>query len=272
MAEPKKNSKKSSASTAKKPSSAKKKTTTKKSSAKKAAPQKAGMDRGLKNTLWGIVFIAMALLTFLCFFDGVIGPVGSGLKVALCWAMGATAIGVPLFFLILAVFRIMDRKAVVGKRIWGLIGLYATVSTLWSALSVELNGMGFTDYVATLAGKGLDMVGGGAITSPLAWLSLSLLNKIGTIIVCIFIILILLVFLSGVTFATLFDRKPEEEEEEYETLGGLVFGQLAVIPEDGSQPRVTALGMDIQVEEIADHRVEWAVITKLPQPEEQDED
>ena len=65
---------------------------------------------------------------------------------------------------------------------------------------------------------------------------------------------------------------PEEEEEEYETLGGLVFGQLAVIPEDGSQPRVTALGMDIQVEEIADHRVEWAVITKLPQPEEQDED
>ena len=65
---------------------------------------------------------------------------------------------------------------------------------------------------------------------------------------------------------------PEEEEEEYETLGGLVFGQLAVIPEDGTKPRVTALGLDIQVEEIADHRVEWAVVTKLPQPEEQDED
>ena len=65
---------------------------------------------------------------------------------------------------------------------------------------------------------------------------------------------------------------PEEEEEEYETLGGLVFGQLAVIPEDGTKPRVTALGMDIQVEEIADHRVEWAVVTKLPQPEDQEDD
>ena len=65
---------------------------------------------------------------------------------------------------------------------------------------------------------------------------------------------------------------PEEEEEEYETLGGLVFGRLAVIPEDGTQPRITALGMDIQVEEIAEHRVEWAVITKLSQPEEQDDD
>ena len=65
---------------------------------------------------------------------------------------------------------------------------------------------------------------------------------------------------------------PEEEEDEYETLGGLVFGQLAVIPEDGAKPRVTALGLDIQVEEIADHRVEWAVVTKLPQPESKDED
>ena len=65
---------------------------------------------------------------------------------------------------------------------------------------------------------------------------------------------------------------PEEDEDEYETLGGLVFGQLAVIPEDGTKPRVTALGMDIQVEEIAEHRVEWAVVTKLPQPDEEDQD
>ncbi len=57
---------------------------------------------------------------------------------------------------------------------------------------------------------------------------------------------------------------PEEDEDEYETLGGLVFGQLAVIPEDGTKPRVTALGLDIQVEEIADHRIEWATVRKLP--------
>ena len=57
---------------------------------------------------------------------------------------------------------------------------------------------------------------------------------------------------------------PEEDEDEYETLGGLVFGQLAVIPEDGTKPRVTALGLEIQVEEIADHRIEWATVRKLP--------
>lgn len=57
---------------------------------------------------------------------------------------------------------------------------------------------------------------------------------------------------------------PEEDEDEYETLGGLVFGQLAVIPEDGTKPLITALGMEIQVEEIADHRIEWATVRKLP--------
>ena len=64
---------------------------------------------------------------------------------------------------------------------------------------------------------------------------------------------------------------PEEDEDEYETLGGLVFGQLAVIPEDGTKPLVTALGMEIQVEEIADHRIEWATVRKLPAPAEREE-
>ena len=64
---------------------------------------------------------------------------------------------------------------------------------------------------------------------------------------------------------------PEEDEDEYETLGGLVFGQLAVIPEDGTKPQVTALGMEIQVEEITDHRIAWATVRKLPAPITDDE-
>ncbi len=60
---------------------------------------------------------------------------------------------------------------------------------------------------------------------------------------------------------------PEEETEEYETLAGLVFGSLAIIPEDGTKPHVQALGLDIQVEEIAEHRVEWATVSALPKEE-----
>ncbi len=54
------------------------------------------------------------------------------------------------------------------------------------------------------------------------------------------------------------------EEEESETLGGLVFAQLSVIPEDGSHPEVDAHGLHIRVEELSDRRVEWALVTKLP--------
>ena len=53
------------------------------------------------------------------------------------------------------------------------------------------------------------------------------------------------------------------EEEEYDTLGGLIFAQLNVIPQDGSHPEVEALGLHIRVEELAERRVEWALVSKL---------
>lgn len=58
------------------------------------------------------------------------------------------------------------------------------------------------------------------------------------------------------------------EEEEAETLGGLVFARLDVIPADGSHPVVEADGLRIEVEELADRRVEWAKVSKLQPAEE----
>ena len=54
------------------------------------------------------------------------------------------------------------------------------------------------------------------------------------------------------------------EFEEYDTLGGLIYDQLSVIPEDGSRPEVEAHGLKIRVEELAERRVEWALVSKLP--------
>lgn len=61
-------------------------------------------------------------------------------------------------------------------------------------------------------------------------------------------------------------------EEEYDTLGGLIFNQLTTIPQDGSHPEVDVCGLHIYVEELLDHRVETAVITKVAVPEETKED
>ncbi len=59
---------------------------------------------------------------------------------------------------------------------------------------------------------------------------------------------------------------PEDEERDYDTLGGLIFSQLSVIPEDGSRPVVEALGLRVKVEELCDRRVEWALVEKLEPP------
>jgi len=62
-------------------------------------------------------------------------------------------------------------------------------------------------------------------------------------------------------------------EEEYDTLGGMVFSNFSSIPEDGSKPEVTMNGLHVQVESIVDHRVDKALVSKvLSEPEEETED
>lgn len=59
-------------------------------------------------------------------------------------------------------------------------------------------------------------------------------------------------------------------EEEYDTLGGLVFSRLAEIPADGERPVVECFGLRVSVEEIADRRVEWAIVEKLTKDKDEE--
>ena len=63
------------------------------------------------------------------------------------------------------------------------------------------------------------------------------------------------------------------EDEDYDTVGGMIFSCLHTIPADGSQFDVQINGLDIHVEKIEDRRIEEALIRKLPpaEPEEEGE-
>jgi putative hemolysin len=52
-------------------------------------------------------------------------------------------------------------------------------------------------------------------------------------------------------------------DEEYDTLGGMVFSCFTTIPEDGSTPEVDVNGLHVQVEQITDRRLETALVSKL---------
>lgn len=49
-------------------------------------------------------------------------------------------------------------------------------------------------------------------------------------------------------------------EDDYETLGGLVFGLLGTIPDDGSTPELEEYGLIIKVTDIREHRLEKAIV------------
>ena len=58
-----------------------------------------------------------------------------------------------------------------------------------------------------------------------------------------------------------------EENEDYDTIGGMVLSTLSQIPEDGTELEVRINGLDIHVTKIEDRRIEEAIIRPLT-PEE----
>ncbi|WP_242850281.1 transporter associated domain-containing protein [Clostridium phoceensis] len=52
------------------------------------------------------------------------------------------------------------------------------------------------------------------------------------------------------------------EDADYDTVGGMVLSCLRTIPEDGSRPHVEAGGLDLQVEQVADHRIQWVLVRR----------
>ena len=49
-------------------------------------------------------------------------------------------------------------------------------------------------------------------------------------------------------------------DNEYDTFGGLVFGMLGTIPDDGSTPELEEFGLNIKVKTVKEHRLESAIV------------
>ena len=61
------------------------------------------------------------------------------------------------------------------------------------------------------------------------------------------------------------------ENDEIDTLSGLIINELSNVPEDGSTFDIDLCGMRVHVEEVHDRRVEWTTI-RLPEKETAGED
>jgi len=63
-----------------------------------------------------------------------------------------------------------------------------------------------------------------------------------------------------------------QEELDFDTLGGLVFSCMTVVPEDGSKPVIDSHGLHIEVEMMNERRVEWALVGVLKKETEEEEE
>lgn len=74
------------------------------------------------------------------------------------------------------------------------------------------------------------------------------------------------------TLADELDIDLDMEEEDYDTVGGLIISLLQAIPEDGVSFDVEGFGLHIHVEDIQDRRIEKAYISKLSAGNDEKED
>ena len=68
----------------------------------------------------------------------------------------------------------------------------------------------------------------------------------------------------------LIDRPLPNEEEEYDTIGGLIFGRLNAIPTPGATITLPEAGIELKVEAVDGRRVDKVQLKLLPEPEETD--
>ena len=59
------------------------------------------------------------------------------------------------------------------------------------------------------------------------------------------------------------------EDEDYDTVGGMLLSCLRTIPEDGSRPLVQIHGLELQAEKVEDHRIRSVLVRKLPDDTEE---
>ena len=61
------------------------------------------------------------------------------------------------------------------------------------------------------------------------------------------------------------------EDEDYDTVGGMVLSCLRTIPEDGSRPVVQVHGLELQAEKVEDPRIRSVLVRKLPEDSKEQE-
>lgn len=195
-----------------KPSSARKKTTSG-STRRKTASGRGGsrgqsrqrrtsepMDQAIRNEILLIVFLALAVILFLCNF-GIVGEVGNAVSNVLFGIFGLTAYIAPVIFFFAVAFgmsnagnHIATRKLIAGGILFLLIGM---VCELIANQLAAMDGYHIQEIYKRCSEQ---HNGGGILAGSIAYLSYRMLGMVGTVLALCVLAIICFVVLTDKSF------------------------------------------------------------------------
>ncbi len=177
--------------------------TGRRSSGRSAGPQP--MDIAIRNEIMLIVFLALAIILFLCNF-GVVGKAGDVVSDVMFGIFGLTAYIAPIIIFLAIAFGMSNigNNIATRKLIAGII-LFIMISTICELLGTELDQVESYQVKEIYLRCSENHNGGGIIAGSLAYLSYHFLGMVGTVLAILVLGIICMVivteksFIGGVT-------------------------------------------------------------------------
>ena len=158
------------------------------------------MDVAIRNEILLIVFLALAIILFLCNF-GVVGSIGDAVSSVLFGLFGLTAYIAPIIIFLAIAFGMsnMGNNIATRKLIAGIV-LFVLVSMaceLFSAQLGQTDGYAFKEIYARCSEN---HSGGGIIAGSLVFLSYKFLGMVGTVLLVLVLAIICMVIVTEKSF------------------------------------------------------------------------
>ena len=178
----------------------KKNTKKKTTGSRKKKSNQYEMDEALTNELLIILVFAICALLFLCNI-GLIGSVGNIVSAVFFGIFGWLGYIMPIVLLGIFAFGIINRANIVAKvRIVCIVIIFLSIGVLIELWGGDVSNLGTYDIKSFYSNGSMNHSGGGVIAGSLSYLMYHYLDKAGTVLISIVLILICLIIITGKSF------------------------------------------------------------------------
>ena len=158
------------------------------------------MDAAIRNEILLIVFLALAVILFLCNF-GIVGSIGDAVSDVMFGLFGLTAYVAPIIIFLAIAFGMSNVGSNIAARklISGIV-LFLLVSMVCELFSARLGQTDSYQWKEIYARCSEDHSGGGIIAGSLAYLSYRFLGMVGTVLLILVLGIICMVIVTEKSF------------------------------------------------------------------------